>query len=106
MIKVGIVDLMRKSVGLFILNVRKLILLTIMKSNGSFYTANQWIDIENKEKSTMAILTNHENEKPGFKSIKIKWYLNDIESRKIENRQEILIQNKINSENQVKVRNK
>ena len=54
----------------------------------------------------MAILTNHENEKPRSKWIKIKWYLNDIESRKIESRQEILIQNKINSENQVKVRNK
>ena len=94
MIKVGIVDLMRKSVGLFILNVRKLIHLAIMKSNGSFYTTNQWIDIEKKEKSTMAILTNHENEKPRSKCIKIEWYLNDIESRKIENRQEILIQNK------------
>ena len=56
--------------------------------------SNQWIDIEKKEKSTMAILTNHENEKPRSKCIKIEWYLNDIESRKIENRQEILIQNK------------
>ena len=94
MIKVGIVDLMRKSVGLFILNVRKLIHLAIMKSNGSFYTTHRWIDIENKEKSTMAILTNHENKKQRSKWIKIIWYLNDIESRKIENRQEILIQNK------------
>ena len=92
MIKLGIVDLMRKSVGLFIL--RKLIHLTIMKSNGSLYTTNQWIDIEKKEKSTMAILTNQENEKQKPKWIKLKWYLNDIESRKIENRQEILIQNK------------
>ena len=39
--KVGIVNMMRKSVGLFILNVRKSIHLKIMKSNGSFCTTNQ-----------------------------------------------------------------